>query len=174
MSKPRMTKAQRDAAALEAKRIADEQAIAAVRLPTQEQLDREVAEAQAEEAANLAAEAEALANEKPVIDGYTGPMLALRERAKLGLYTKAANGQLCCADKLASTLGVLPPEGVIRACILALNLPANPYTHLNIGQQSMNLRNKLRHALKTGVFGFGVVTEAVEDVLESMKQADAK
>lgn len=175
MSKSRMTKAQRDAAALEARRIADEQAIAAVHLPTQEQLDREAAEAQAEEEANLAAEAEAIASEKPVIDGYTGPMLALRERAKLGLYTKAANGQLCCADAVALKLGSLPPEGVIRACIIALNLPANPYTHLNIGQQSMNLRNKLRHALETGVFGFGVVVEAVEAVEDeiSMAKADA-
>lgn len=168
------TKAQRDAAALKAKRIADMAAIAAITLPTQEQLDREVAEAQAEEAANLAAEAAAIAEEasRPkAIDGYSGPMLALRRRSKLGMYVKAANGQLCCADKLASILGVLPPEGVIRACIVALDLPSNPYTHLNVGQQSMNLRNKLRHALKTGMFGYGVVTEAVEDVLESVKQA---
>lgn len=165
---PRATKAQRDAAALEAKRIADAAIVATVTLPTQEQLDREAAACKEEEAANLAREAEELAAEeaaKPkAIDGYTGPMLALRHRAKQGLYTKAANGQLCCADQLAATLGVLPPEGVIKACLVALNLPNNPYTHLNVGQQSMNLRNKLRYALKTGVFGFGVVTEAVEEV----------
>lgn len=173
---PRASKKERDAAAAEAKRIADAMAIAGVTLPTQEQLDREAAEAQAEEAANLAREAEELASEsaKPAVDGYDGPMLALRHRAKQGLYTKAANGQLCCADPLALKLGSLPPEGVIRACIVALNLPANPYTHLNIGQQSMNLRNKLRHALKTGVFGFGVVAEAVETVEDQIAMAKAE
>jgi len=151
-------------------------AVAAVTLPTQAQLDAEEAACRAEEAANLEAERIALEAEaaaKPVTEGYDGPMLALRQRAKLGLYTKAANGQLCCADQLATALGVLPPEGVIQACLLALNLPTNPYTKLNIGQQSMNLRNKLRHALKSGVFGFGVVTEAVEDVQAALEEQAA-
>lgn len=96
--------------------------------------------------------------------GYTGPMLALRERLKAGAYKKAANGQPSCGDALAQALGVLKPVDVIRACIIALAFDANPYTHLNIGQQSMNLRNRVRNALTRGDFGMGVVIEAVEEV----------
>lgn len=106
------------------------------------------------------------ATEAPAPTGYTGPMLALRERAKQGQYKKAVNGQPSCGDEVATILGSLKPEQVIRACIIALNLPGNPYTHLNIGQQSMNLRNKLRGAMKRGEFGMGVVTEAAEVALE--------
>lgn len=137
----------------------------AVTMPTKEQLDAEQAAAQAEEAANLAAEAAALALEAaaPTKVVYTGPMLALRERAKRGVYKKAANGQPSCGDEVATILGGLKPEYVIRACIVALALPGNPYLHLNIGQQSMNLRNKLRGALIRGEFGMGVVREAAEE-----------
>jgi hypothetical protein len=91
-------------------------------------------------------------------------MLALRERAKRGVYQKAANGQPSCGDEVAQILGALVPIQVIRACIIALNLEGNPYLHLNIGQQSMNLRNKLRGALIRGEFGMGVVREAAEEV----------
>lgn len=99
--------------------------------------------------------------------GYVGPMLALRERLAAGAYQKAKNGQPCCGDEIAIALGSLTPAQVIRACIIAMNLPNNPYTHLNIGQQSMNLRNKLRGCMKRGEFGMGVVNEAVEVVLET-------
>lgn len=104
--------------------------------------------------------------------GYVGPMLALRERLAAGAYSRAVNGQPCCGDAIAIKLGTLTPAQVIRACVIAMNLPANPYTHLNIGQQSMNLRNKLRGCLKRGEFGMGVVIEAVEVVEE--QDADAK
>jgi hypothetical protein len=97
---------------------------------------------------------------------YTGPMLALRDRAKLGVYQKAANGQPSCGDEVAQILGALQPAQVIRACIIALGLDGNPYLHLNVGQQSMNLRNKLRGALIRGEFGMGVVREAAEEVVE--------
>lgn len=97
--------------------------------------------------------------------GYQGPMLALRSRLKQGLYQKAANGQPSCGDELATYLGELKPAEVIRACLIALDLPTNPYLHLNIGQQSMNLRNKLRGALKKNDFGMGVVIEAIEEVM---------
>ncbi len=94
---------------------------------------------------------------------YVGPMLALRERSKLGLYTIAPNGQPSCGDEIARQLGTLRPEFVIRACIIAMALPFNPYDHLNVGQQSMNLRNRLRTAIKRGDFGMGVIIEAVEE-----------
>lgn len=97
---------------------------------------------------------------------YQGPMLALRDRLKSGAYKKAANGQPSCGDDVAGILGSLEPAEVIKACCIALDI-TNPYLHLNIGQQSMNLRNKLRGALKNEKFGMGVLREAVEDVVES-------
>lgn len=109
---------------------------------------------------------------------YAGPMLLLRERSKRGAYQRAKNGQPSCGDDLAQILGQLKPEFVIRACLIALDVPTNPYLHLNIGQQSMNLRNKLRGALKREEFGMGVVKEAAEDMLEAqefvMKQGVTK
>jgi hypothetical protein len=96
--------------------------------------------------------------------GYQGSMLRLRERLAEGAYQKAENGQPCCGDRVATLLGTLQPLQVIRACMIAMALPSNPYSHLNIGQQSMNLRNKLRGCFKREEFGFGVLVEAVEDV----------
>jgi hypothetical protein len=96
--------------------------------------------------------------------GYQGSMLRLRERLAQGAYQKAANGQPCCGDQVATILGSLAPAQVIRACIIAMALPANPYAHLNVGQQSMNLRNKLRGCFKREEFGVGVLIEAVEEV----------
>lgn len=156
--------------------VALEQEIQAVlaRMPTTEQLDAEVAACKAEEAAALEAEAAELAAETPpVLDGYNGPMLNLRKRKDSGAYTKMANGQLACGDRVAQALGNLTPAQVIRSCLLAMALPSNPYDHLNIGQQSMNLRNKLRGCLKRVDFGFGVVEEAVEDVLAQDDEQDA-
>lgn len=148
-------------AALDALR--EQEAIAAVHMPSQEQLDAEEAACKAEEAANLAAEAAELAEAQPPVDGYTGPMLRLRERLAAGAYSKAANGNPCCGDEIATILGQCTPQMVIRACITAMALPGNPYAHLNVGQQSMNLRNKLRGCMKRGEFGIGVLREAVED-----------
>lgn len=89
--------------------------------------------------------------DKPLeILGYSGPMLALRERSKAGHYVKGTNGNPHCGDAVADALQVLPREMVVRVCIKLLNLEGNPYLHLNAGQQSMNLRNKLRHAVKNG------------------------
>lgn len=130
---------------------------------------REIAsrDAQGEDVSTLTVSPDTAAIEAPAPTGYTGPMLALRERAKQGQYKKAVNGQPSCGDEVATILGSLKPEQVIRACVIALNLPGNPYTHLNIGQQSMNLRNKLRGAMKRGEFGMGVVTEAAEEAAET-------
>jgi hypothetical protein len=66
---------------------------------------------------------------------------------------------------IAVAFGALKPEQTIAACLITLGLGSNPYTHLNIGQQSMNLRNRTRNALKRGEFGMGVVREAVEEVM---------
>jgi hypothetical protein len=81
--------------------------------------------------------------------GYVGPMLALRTAVKK--YVVAANGQPCCGDDLASICGAYPREAVVAGLVAALGLGSNPYLHLNPGQQSMNLRNKARTAIKSGV-----------------------
>lgn len=104
-------------------------------------------------------------NHVEVVTGYQGPMRALRDRVKAGKYTKAANGQPSCGDEVANALGALEPTEVIAACMVAMDI-ANPYLTLNIGQQSMNLRNKLRGQLKRGEIGMGVLREAIEVVME--------
>lgn len=97
--------------------------------------------------------------------GYQGSMIRLRERQAAGAYQKAPNGQPCCMDRVATLLGTLTPMQVIEACMIAMALPSNPYVHLNMGQQSMNLRNKLRGCFKREEFGFGVLVEAVEEIV---------
>jgi hypothetical protein len=90
---------------------------------------------------------------------YNGPMLALR-RAAVN-YVKPANGNPCNGDELATLLGELPRERVVRVLLGALGLSHNPYVHLNPGQQSMNLRNKARHAVKDGLITLAVVRGAI-------------
>lgn len=85
----------------------------------------------------------------PVKAKYNGPMLALKTARKA--YVKAANGIQCNGDDLAMMCGQYPRETVVKGLIQALGLPGNPYLSLNPGQQSMNLRNKARHALKAGL-----------------------
>ena len=94
--------------------------------------------------------------------GYTGPMLALR-RAVVK-YVKAANGQPCCGDDLAQICGAFDRETVVAGLLVALQLEGNPYAHLNPGQQSMNLRNKARAALKNG----SISTEQIRHALQSV------
>lgn len=91
--------------------------------------------------------------------GYTGPMLALR-RAVVS-YVKAANGQPCCGDELANLCGRYSREAVVAGLVVALALPANPYLHLNPGQQSMNLRNKARAAIKSGIVQISTIEAAL-------------
>lgn len=92
---------------------------------------------------------EVLQAEKP---RYQGPMLALVAARKA--YVKGANGNPNNGDSLALILGSLTREAVVAVCLQALGLEHNPYLHLNPGQQSMNLRNKLRHAVKSGTADF--------------------
>jgi len=86
---------------------------------------------------------------KPVKTIYNGPMLALKAARKT--YVKAKNGIQCNGDDLAMICGEFSREVVVKALIRVLGLPGNPYSALNPGQQSMNLRNKARHALKNGL-----------------------
>lgn len=125
--------------------------------PEQERVSREAADHAAylqtlrEDAAALGVDPEAYIAEQlaPVKTKYTGPMLALKTARKA--YVKAANGIQCNGDNLAMLCGQYPRETVVKGLIQALGLPGNPYLSLNPGQQSMNLRNKARHALKAGL-----------------------
>jgi hypothetical protein len=89
---------------------------------------------------------------------YQGPMLALVAARKN--YTKAANGVLCNGDQLALICGKHSREATVAALIIALKLPGNPYLALNPGQQSMNLRNKARNALKNGALTYAEIEAA--------------
>lgn len=82
---------------------------------------------------------------------YTGSMLALAERVKAGVYVKSMTGQLRSTDELAVALDAVPPANVVHlGCLLFEE--ANRYTALNVGQQSMNYRNRMRGAIKAGKF----------------------
>lgn len=94
--------------------------------------------------------------------GYTGPMLALRDRTIAKAYVKAANGNPCCADELATACGPYKPVDIVEVLITALKLDHNPYGHLNIGQQSMNLRNKARGMIKRGEVTIAEIRVALE------------
>jgi flagellar biosynthesis GTPase FlhF len=104
-------------------------------------------------AAREAAKAEKLAQ----ADGYAGSMLALRD-ARVR-YVKAMNGRLRSTDEIAQVFDAVDPMGVVAIAMRALNLEANPYARLNIGQQSMNLRNRLRGALKKGIVTLDAIRE---------------
>ncbi len=90
--------------------------------------------------------------------GYCGPMVALKT-ARLS-YVKAANGIACNGDRLATICGAHKREDTVAALILAMALEGNPYLHLNPGQQSMNLRNKARHAIANGMLSFEAIERA--------------
>lgn len=81
---------------------------------------------------------------------YTGSMLALADRVKAGVYVKSLTGQLRSTDALAEALDAVPAENVVKLGTTLFNEP-NKYTSLNIGQQSMNYRNRLRGAIKKGL-----------------------
>lgn len=123
----------------------------------QERVSREAADHAAylqtlrEDAAALGVDPDTYIAEQltPVKTKYNGPMLALKTARKA--YVKAANGIQCNGDDLAMMCGQYPRETVVKGLIQALGLPGNPYLSLNPGQQSMNLRNKARHALKAGL-----------------------
>jgi hypothetical protein len=65
-------------------------------------------------------------------------------------YVKGGNGNQHSGDWIGTAFQNLPRTEVVRCCMEILHLEANPYTHLNPGQQSMNLRNKVRGACQRG------------------------
>lgn len=105
-------------------------------------------EAKAKERAEAAAAAAAAAKEAGRT--YTGSMLALADRVKQGVYVKSALGQLRSTDELATALDAVPPAGVVTLGKLIF-AGETKYDSLNIGQQSMNFRNRLRGAIRKGI-----------------------
>lgn len=134
------------------------------------------AKAKAEKDAQMAAKAEAKAVLKAQKEpaklerqerlaslgrNYTGSMLALADAVKSGKYVKSATGQLRSTNELATVLDGVTPNGVIQTAKAVLGLEVNPYTHLNVGQQSMNLRNKMRGAITKGTLGIDTIREYI-------------
>lgn len=115
--------------------------------------EREAKKAEAEAAkAARAAEREAKKAERAARAAELGEqakMAALRDAKKN--YVKSATGQLRSNDELAVALDAVQPTAVIAIALRLLKLDENPYQRLNVGQQSMNLRNKLRGAIKRNV-----------------------
>lgn len=140
-------------AAKEAKAFARAEKVASMATTTKEERETK----KAERLARLAAlDPEGKRN-------YVGSMLALADRVKQGAYVKAATGQLNCGDELASVLTAVPVDNVIRLAKIVLELPENPYTNLNTGQQSMNLRNRMRGALNKKVITIDQIRQVIAD-----------
>ena len=119
--------------------------------------EREAAKA-ARQAAREAARAERAAKLAEL--GGSPKMVALRTAKER--YVKAKNGSLRSDDDIAQAFDGLEPDRTIAVCMSLLGLGANPYAHLNIGQQSMNLRNKLRTAVKRGVISIDAIRAAAQ------------
>lgn len=117
----------------------------------------------AEQRAAAKAEREARLAELGQGKKYTGSMLALADRVRQGAYVKSITGQLRSVNELADILDPVPVDNVIRLAKIVLNLETNPYGHLNIGQQSMNLRNKMRGAIKNGVLTYDRIRYVIEE-----------
>lgn len=106
---------------------------------------------------------------------YTGSMTVLADRVKQGLYVKSATGQLRSTDDLAVALDAVPAENVVKLGVMLFE-EVNKYASLNIGQQSMNYRNRMRGAIKKGTFTLEHVTEMVTEhgLATALGQAEAK
>jgi hypothetical protein len=99
-------------------------------------------------AAAKAAKAAERANRPPRDPGVV--MANLGERTKAGHYVKGANGQLRSNDDLAVALESIPAKKMVPFLLQVTGLTENKYAALNYGQQSMNLRNRLRGMVRKG------------------------
>jgi hypothetical protein len=104
---------------------------------------------------------------EPERQRYQGRMLALVRARKA--YVRGANGHQHSGDWLASQMESLPRERVVEACMRLLKLDANPYRHLNPGQQSMNLRNKVRGACGRGEISVSEVQTLVAAYVDAAR-----
>lgn len=146
-------KAKIEAKAAKAKIAADKKAEAEAKRAERNEQIRANKEARAARLEEVAASGERT---------YLGSMLALADRVKNGAYVKGATGQLRSADELALALDEVPVDNVIQLAKIVLELEENPYTKLNTGQQSMNLRNRMRGAIKKGTLTIAKIKEVIE------------
>ena len=93
---------------------------------------------------------------------------ALRQRVIAGSYVKGSNGQMRTTDALAIVLEVVSVPNMVPLLKEVLGLVENPYPQLNQGQQSMNLRNKLRHAIRNGFVTPDALVGITADVLAGL------
>lgn len=114
-----------------------------------EEATKTKAEREAKAAENKAARDARIAELAAAGKKYTGTMLALSDRVKAGVYVKSTTGQLRSTDDIAEAFDAVPPQNVVKLGTLLFNEP-NKYAALNIGQQSMNYRNRLRGAVRAG------------------------
>ncbi len=180
-----LPKAQADKEAAAKQKIADKQA--KIDAAAKAKAEKEAAAATAKEAKAKEAEAkkaqtaeerkakaEKLAADRLAALGpdskrtYVGSMLALADRVKAGVYTKGMTGQLRSNDDLAVALDAVPTDNVIALAMKALHLTVNPYAALNRGQQSMNLRNKLRGAIRADE-GMGLIVVPGTDTTPAVR-----
>ena len=153
-------KAAREAAKQAA--AAEKQAKAEARAQAQVAKEAEKqAKAQARADVKAAKEAAAAAAAAEQSGVYAGSMLALRDARTR--YVKAMNGRLRSTDDIATVFDAVEPQDVVTIALEALQLEYNPYLRLNIGQQSMNLRNKLRGALKKGIVTLDAIRQIRDD-----------
>ena len=120
---------------------------------------REAAKAQklAEKEAKAKAREEAKAERAE--SASAGGMASLADRIKSGAYVKGANGQLRSNDDVAIALESVAPKRTVELLLNVLGLSENPYENLNYGQQSMNLRNRLRGAVRNGKVSLDTLRE---------------
>lgn len=108
-----------------------------------------------------AAERAAAREAKATTMGDAAPMAALRSAKDS--YVRASNGRMRSTDAVASAFDKLEPAEAIAVSMQVLQLSENPYTRLNVGQQSMNLRNKVRAAIRQGRITIEALTDTVEN-----------
>lgn len=152
--------AKKEAAEAKRQKDADEREAAAAER-------KEKAEANAEARAARVAELEASGKK------YTGSMLSLADRVKAGAYVKSTTGQLRSDDELAQALDAVPAENVVKLGMLIFGETTNKYASLNVGQQSMNYRNRIRGALRTGKVTYGEDERVVDlDLVKELRDAN--
>jgi hypothetical protein len=162
-------KSKQDAAAEAAKaKIAEKAAKNAAKAEAKEKADATKAEkstATAEARAKAKAEREErIAALQAEGRKYIGSMIALTDRVKTGVYIKGTTGQLRCTDELAEALDGVGPNGVVQLAKHLLNEETNKYAHLNVGQQSMNYRNRMRGAITKGALTLDAVKAAIVEL----------
>jgi hypothetical protein len=149
-----VAKAERDA--VKAANATAKAELAAEKLAAKEAKATAKAEATAAKA-QARADAKAAREARLAELGPQSKMSALRDAKKN--YVKSATGLLRSNDELAQALDTVTATNVIPMALVLLKLEENPYARLNVGQQSMNLRNRLRGALKKGLVTIAQVIE---------------